>query len=134
MIARAVLAVAAVLAIAWFAVTWHDAHRIAHAMAATTAPHPSRALLESGLAAARSAGALNPDRTTGLTYEVTLDVKLGRYQPALAAVKRLVALEPENAESWAFLSGFSAQRDPALAARALAQVRRLDPRFRASGP
>ena len=52
----------------------------------------------------------------------------GRVDEAIDRLQEVVRREPDNVEAWARLTIAAEERDPALAARARAEARRLDPR------
>jgi tetratricopeptide (TPR) repeat protein len=126
---RAVIVVVALVAAAWMLVSYGNSRQIRDAQIAAANPKASPAQLEAALRKLRSGQSLDPSRgTETLSYEASLDIRLHRFPQALGALEEIVKREPDTAEAWFLISQLSPASDPAQAARAQAQVRRLDPR------
>jgi hypothetical protein len=120
-IARLVVVVAAVAVIAWLGVMERDTRLLARADHAARARDYAAA--ERDL---RAAGTLTAD-TTGDLRRAFLLQGTRRGADARALLEDVVRREPDNLTAWGLLLTFSREADPAAAARARAQVRRLDP-------
>ena len=126
---RIVVLVVSLLAIAWLAVSYGNARTIRHAQVAAADRHASRAELESALEDVRKSRPLDPSNDAeSLSYQVSLERRLGRPADALRDLERLVKLEPETAEAWFLVAEFTKDSDPARSGEAGAQLHRLDPR------
>jgi hypothetical protein len=120
-IARAVVAVVAVAVIAWLGAMERDTRLLARAGDAATARDYAAA--ERDL---RDAGALTADTTADVRRAFLLQ-GTRRGDAARALLADVVRREPDNLTAWGLLLTFARDADPAVAARARAQVRRLDP-------
>jgi hypothetical protein len=122
---RALVAVVAVLVIAWLAVMERDARLYGRAIAAGGRLNdPATAAgAEADLRAARL---LDPDRTADLGRAVIL-VETGRRFAARRLLEDVVRDEPDNLSAWDGLRFVNDGRDPALERRVDAALRRLDP-------
>ena len=126
---RIIVLVVSVLAIAWLAVSYGNARTIRHVQVAAADRHASRAELESALKEARGSRPLDPSNDAeSLSYQASLEVRLGRTADALKHLEQLVKLEPDTAEAWFLIEELTQKSDPARSAEAEAQLRRLDPR------
>jgi tetratricopeptide (TPR) repeat protein len=126
---RIVLAIVALVAVAWMAVSYADSRVIADVQAVSGAPSPTPAQLEGALHHARDAGTLDPSRGVEiLSYEASLQIRLNKIPDALRSLEEIVRLEPDYAEAWFLIAKFTPDR--ARAAEAAAQVRRLNPPVR----
>ena len=121
MIGRVVVAVVAVVVIAWLGVMERDTRLLARADHAAQARDYAAA--ERDL---RDAGTLTADTTADLRRAFLLQATK-RGDAARALLEDVVRREPDNLTAWGLLLTFSRQADPAAAERARAQIRRLDP-------
>jgi hypothetical protein len=120
--ARALLALAAVVVLAWLAVMERNTRLEAASLHLLGEGHTARA--EANL---RDARLLNPDTTPDFRRAL-LYVTKRQGDRAVATLESVVAREPDNLQAWATLLAFGRSRhDSALVQRALAAVRRLDP-------
>ena len=122
MIARVVVAVVAVAAIAWLGVMERDTRLLARGEHAATARDFAAA--DRDLRARGRLHAPTRRRTCGgrsSTRGRDAAARLARCSPDV------VRREPDNLTAWGLLLTFSREADPKAAARARAQVRRLDP-------
>ncbi|MFL5827678.1 MAG: hypothetical protein ACJ76V_14230 [Thermoleophilaceae bacterium] len=118
MIARAAVALVAVLAIAWLGVLERDTRLIASGKSRTG--DLTRAERDF-----KHARLLNPDTTPDLALSL-LYQSHGDRSRALASAESILRREPDNLTAWAQL--YSVGRDdPATVSRVVAAVRRLDP-------
>lgn len=74
----------------------------------------------------KRARTLNPDRMPDL-FEGGIRAKQDRPQEAIAAIQRVTAAEPENAQAWNLLATVAKDSDPQLYEQARARVRALAP-------
>jgi predicted Zn-dependent protease len=123
--ARVVVAVAAVLLIAWLAVMERDERLLqrggqtaGHARSAQDAARAEQAF--------RDARLFNPDSTPDLG-RAFIYIGTGRRKQAIGVVDDVLRREPDNLTAWGLLFSVSRGVDPAGERRALAQRRRLDP-------
>jgi hypothetical protein len=121
-IARAMLATAALAAAAWLAVSIRDDKLQDSATAIAFAPHPSRAALALAVGKARRTRKLAPDSVPKL-IEQQLVRELGDTRGADRLLQEIVRDEPRNARAWAELARNA--QDRTLAARAQQRVRQL---------
>jgi predicted Zn-dependent protease len=120
MAARVAVAVVAVAVLAWLVTMERDLRLRATGLHAARSQQLDRA--ERDLRASRL---LDPDTAPDLTLAFVAQAR-GRNRSAIAQIQDVLRREPDNLGAWALLYRFG-QGDPALAARALAARRRLDP-------
>jgi len=126
---RALVVAVSVLVAAWLAVSYANSHTIRQVQIVAADRNPSPARLEAALRDARSGQALDPSRgTESLSYQASLEIRLKRIPEALKTLEQIVKREPDTAEAWFLIAQLSRGSDPARAAEAQAQLRRLDPR------
>ena len=126
---RVLVVVIAVLGVAWLAVSYGNSRTIRDVQIVAAAPHPSPAQLEAALRDARAGQSLDPSRgTEPLSYQASLEIRLHRFPQAVKTLEEIVRREPDSAEAWFLIAQLSRGSDPARAAEAQAQLRRLDPR------
>lgn len=128
-LARAALAVIAVVAIAWLAVLFRDSLLIAQGKKIVFNPHATPAQARHGLTIVEQAHLLNPDRAVIQGSIAAMYVRQGRSLAAVREYERLVSAEPDFADAWDLLAVNAARFDPSLAAHAVAMLRRLDPLY-----
>lgn len=121
MIARAGIAVVAVVVVAWLAVMERDTRLQARGLAAVHAGKVGPADRD-----LRRAGFLNPDTTPDLSRALLLLGK-GDTAGAAAVLEDVVGREPQNIPAWSELYVVTRKSDPATARRARAVLARLDP-------
>jgi predicted Zn-dependent protease len=124
---RAALLIVAVLALAWLGVSYRNARLFHNGEVVLSDPHASHARIEAALADVRRATTLDPRRTKSLSFAAALEIRAGRFDAARRLFEEVVRREPDIPEAWLVLSELTLKSDPALSARARAQVRRLDP-------
>jgi Tetratricopeptide repeat len=105
-VTRIVLAVVAVLVIAWLGVMELDTRRQANGVSA---------------AQRRDFAAADAD------FRAFLYERMGRHGQAAAVLEDVLRREPDNLTAWGLLFTFTRNHDRATAERALAARRRLDP-------
>ena len=125
-VARAVILLVCVPALAWLAVSYSNARLIAHGKDVLAKQQVTPAEVESALSDVRDAHKL-ADRTEALSFEAALEIRAHRLDTARQIYEQIVRREPEGAEAWLVLSQLSAKSDPARAAYAREQANRLDP-------
>jgi hypothetical protein len=126
---RAVVVVSALLVTAWLLVSYSNSRQIRDVQVVAASPKATPAQLESALRKLRSGQSLDPSRgTESLSYEASLEIRLHRLPEALRSLATIVKREPDTAEAWFLIAQLSPGSDPARAAEAQAQLRRLDPR------
>lgn len=121
MITRVAVVAAAVVVLAWLAVMERDWRLQTRAVAESGTPPISNAFRDF-----RAARFLNPDAAPdtllGLLYAVH-----GQRPRGIATLEHVVRREPDNLFAQGQLYSISRGHDDAVAARALAALRRLDP-------
>jgi hypothetical protein len=123
--ARLLLALAALLAAVWLALSLLQARAQERAFnVGFSGSKTTRAQNATGVADARAARRLSPDAAPKL-LEWQILLRDGRRSQGEAVLRQVVALEPQNYEAWLYLSRTSA--DPAVARRAKARVAALGP-------
>ena len=126
---RVAVLLVALLAAAWLLVSYGNSRTIRDVQIVAAEPKPSDAELERALRDLESGQTLDPSRgTETLSYEASLNIRLRRLPDALKALEEIVKREPDTAEAWFLIAQLSRQSDPARAAEAREQLRRLDPR------
>jgi predicted Zn-dependent protease len=128
MVARAVVAVVAVVVIAWLGVMERNTRLEAAGTAATARQDFARA--ESDFRAARL---LNPDTMPDARRAYVYALS-SRPREAVALLVDVVQREPENRAAWGVLEEITRASQPAIARRARAALDRLDPLNAASPP
>lgn len=126
--ARVLLAVTALLALGWLAVSLRDDMVQTRALASVSfAQDVPAARLTRAADRLRSAELLNPDQTLRL-YRANFYARQGQTSRGVRLVEDVVRREPENLDAWGLLFRLTNGTNPRLAARATAQLRRLNPR------
>jgi len=125
--ARALLAIAAIVAIAWLAVVLRDSLLISRVGRIATDRRASAADIRHGVVLARQARLLNPNRSLPLSWQAEMYTLQGRTDAAARTYERMVKEEPQFAEAWFLLAARTAGSDPGRSAQARARVRQLDP-------
>jgi predicted Zn-dependent protease len=125
---RILLAVAALAAAGWLAVSLVGEHALEHATAVSKDRKATPAALAQGLRDAERAGDLRPADTEPDLTRAQLLVGLHRNGEAIRTLEDLTRREPDNVTAWFSLAVLAAvAQDKPLAARAVASVRQLDP-------
>ena len=125
MAARIAVAVVAVVALAWLGVMERD-RRLYERGVATAGHLRTAAEIMRAEADLRAARLLNPDPAPDLQRALVLRFA-GRDAAATALLEDVLRREPDNRSAWGGVLALTADRDPALAARARGALRRLDP-------
>jgi hypothetical protein len=120
-VARVVVAVVAIVVLAWLAVMERDLRLQAGGIAATARQDFAGA--EAGF---RSADMLNADTTPDLQRAYVRNAR-GQRDQAIALARDVLRREPENRDAWGLLLGFVRDQRSPLGRRARAQLRRLNP-------
>ncbi|MGH2764248.1 MAG: hypothetical protein ACRDL4_08480 [Thermoleophilaceae bacterium] len=125
---RIVLALVALLAAGWLAVSWRDARLEARGQ--ELARMPVEQLDDRTVREAddllRRARLLNPDLS--LQYDrAVLTLRAGRLDEGLARLRRYLRAEPEHREAWGVMSAASSRTRPETSRRALRRFRALGP-------
>ena len=121
MTARVCVAAAAVAILAWLGLSERAVRLQAHGVGATASHDFERAERDF-----RRARFLNPDPTPDLQRSYVYAAS-SRRPRAIALLEDVLRREPENRSAWGLLLEFTAREDPAVARRARAALRRLDP-------
>jgi len=123
---RTVLALISALLVAWFAVLWRD-ERVGSAASARILERPemSDSDWERSLDELRRAELLDPGTKWTVTRATSLLLRDKR--AALRLAQSVLAGEPDNLGAWLVVYEATRERDPRRSARALAEIRRLDP-------
>jgi tetratricopeptide (TPR) repeat protein len=126
---RVAVVVVALAAAVWLLVSYGNSRTVSDIMSVAGSRTATSADFESALHDARGGQSLDPSRGTELlSYQAALEIRLRRFPDALKALEEVVKREPDTAEAWFLIAQLSRQSDPARAAEAQAQLRRLDPR------
>ena len=129
MIQRALVLLVALLAIAWLGVSYGNAGRIRDAETVAGDRQATPQEIDAAIRDLRRSRPLDPSNDAeALSYEASLNIRAGRTEEGLALLERVVRIEPDTAEAWFLIAQLTQQSDPARAAEARAQLRRLDPR------
>ena len=126
-VVRAGIVVLAVAAIAWLAAglaATRAQDELSRLVAVTEDPTAARIARAADLR--RDAERWAPGRRASL-LEATMRLNGGDAEGAVRLLGDVVRDEPENGEGWLLLARAAAERDPALADRAMARVRVLAP-------
>jgi hypothetical protein len=125
-VSRALVAIVAVLAVAWFAVGVRQAHDTDVATSIITGAAPiSPAQARHAAALLHDAGQLNPDSAVDL-LRAHLAVRLGELARARAIALSVTRSEPQNPQAW-LAYGSAAAHDPAAFVLALRRLNELAP-------
>jgi len=131
-VSRALVAILAVLAVAWFAVGVRQAHDtdVATSIIMGAAPiSPAQARHTAALL--HDAAQLNPDTAVDLLRS-RLALRLGESAQARAIALSVTRSEPQNLQAW-LAYGTASAGNPAAFRLALAHVQKLAPPVRGSG-
>lgn len=130
---RLLLAVAAVLACAWFALAVRSAHELSRVSAIVGRPRGiTAAQAAAAQAALRRAAVLDPDREIDVLRS-QVELHAGQARRALATALAFVHQEPQNPANWLVLELASFRIDPAVNRLAQAELHRLVPPVGTSG-
>jgi hypothetical protein len=133
-LARALLALLALAAIAWLALSYRNTRLLDEAFEIAGTHDIPQQRIEHGLDLADRARPLNPDRAHIERLRAVLQRRTGRLDLAIDTMERSTRAEPDNSDSWAELSELSRDVNPELSARARARWAELDPVRGASRP
>lgn len=115
---RVVLALLAIVVIAWLGVLLRDQRLLKSGVEVTDVGRADRDL--------RRARLLNPDTAPDVSRALRWGIA-GDRRKAIKIVDEVVRREPDNFYAWAGLRTLARGRDPAANRRAAAALRRLDP-------
>jgi hypothetical protein len=125
-VTRALLALAAVIVIAWVGVLLRD-YDLGHALfKRVTHPTGNRTARLSSPERLKQAELLNPE-STWREARAGYYLFIGRSHTAERLADALVRDEPDNITAWSILRSATVRIDPHRSAQAVAQIRRLDP-------
>jgi hypothetical protein len=124
---RILLAVAALAAAGWLAVSLVGERALEHAIAVSKDRKATPAALAHGVRDAERARDLRPADNEPDVVRAQLLAAERRAGEALTLFETVTRREPDNVEAWFFVALLSARTDPAQFRRARAQLRRLDP-------
>jgi predicted Zn-dependent protease len=125
---RIALALVAILAVAWLAVSYRDArlHARGSELARLPAEQLDAATVRESDDLLRRARLLNPDRT--LAYDrAVLMLRAGRRDEGIERLERYLRAEPEHREAWGIYAVATAEVRPEASRRALRRYRELGP-------
>jgi hypothetical protein len=125
--ARVALALVAITAIAWLALSFRNDRLVQRAQDVAEQQSPPPGDVRRALADLDRADALNLDRGSAGVLRAALHVRERRLDRAAAVAEQLVGDEPEWADAWALLAAATRESDPARSAEARARLRELDP-------
>lgn len=128
LIARLSLALAALVACAWFVLGARQAHDLNAAAAIVAGNTVSRAQAAHAASLLSSAGTLNPDSNVKLT-RAALAFRRGDAAQAIALTQQVLRAEPDNPIAWTELAQVSSGNLPVLLA-AFRHIRELTPPVR----
>jgi predicted Zn-dependent protease len=125
---RVAIAVVAIALVAWSAVLWRG-ERIGSAATDRILRNPdlADAAWEHEIERLRDAELFDPSTQWQVNRAAAL-LQRGRIGEARRVIEEVVESEPDNLEAWLVLRAVARGRDPARAAQAEAEVRRLNPR------
>jgi hypothetical protein len=124
-VTRVAVIVVAAAVLAWLGVMERDARLQARGVAAAgRLDVPGNGARAD--AALRGARLLNPDTAPDVGRALVLQAR-GRSREAAGVLEAVVGREPDNLTAWGVLFAVTRASDPAIARRALAARRRLDP-------
>jgi tetratricopeptide repeat protein len=126
MIARAALALLAVVAIVVSGIWLSDRASGISARQTLLNPKSSPAELRQGIQQAKDSRTLNPSTDPDLTRYGLL-LRLGRNAEARTVFESIVRREPDSRNAWTFLAVTSQSTNPAQFRRALEHLHRLSP-------
>jgi hypothetical protein len=123
---RIVLALVALLAAAWLAVSFRDARLEADGLELARLPFDrlDADTVREADDLLRRARLLNPDRSLAYQRGVLM-LRAGRNAEGVARIRRYLRDEPEQREAWGILSAATARTQPALSREALRRYREL---------
>jgi predicted Zn-dependent protease len=122
MAVRAVVAVVAILVVAWSAVLLRDT-RLQERATALAQSSRDPATLERAARDYEAASLLNPDTAPAVGRAIVL----GPGPEAVGVLEDVVRREPENLTAWRLLAALTKEPDPARSRQATARARALDP-------
>jgi hypothetical protein len=125
---RAAVVVVAIPVVAWLAIGYGQADSVNSGAYLAGRAGATPRQLANAVGDLRSAGTLNPSRTDRLGVEAALEVRRGHPAAAARDLEELVRHEPDARDAWFLLAQIYRTQDPARAAAARAQFKRLDPR------
>lgn len=128
MTARVLLTVAAIAAAVWLGIGLNSS--LLQRSAQRTGFRAPETLTPAQIAHAtdrfESARKRNPD-TQPAVNEAAMLARVGQEREAVSILREVVDKEPDNLTAWVVLSSAAAKREPALAQRAAARARELNP-------
>jgi predicted Zn-dependent protease len=125
LVQRSLLVLCAAVAVAWLAVSLHDARQIERAKAFSLERDAGPARVEEAIRLLRGAGRLNPDYTERAVLLASFEARAGHPDRARRILEEVVRREPENRGAWRILASFTRRSDPARSAEARARARAL---------
>lgn len=126
---RVVLAVVALLIVAWLTILLRDILLIRRVNEIAGKPHPTPGQIREGISAARDSALLNPNQHLPLLSQAVLYEAAHDTAGMIRIYREMVNAEPKDADIWYLLATTARQADPRLSAAALARIHKLDPRF-----
>lgn len=124
--ARAALAVLAVLVLGWTGILLRD-FEVGHSLVTFHKLHLSKAERAQDVDRLRDAQLLDPDSNWRLARAGYYLISGGSKRAAARIAEDVVRDEPENVAAWRVLQAATRDSDRARAARASAEIKRLDP-------
>jgi hypothetical protein len=123
---RVMVALLAIAAIAWLAVSYRSTVLSDRGERLAERPGQSPAQMREAEPTLQDARSLNPD-TRPLFVEGFLLSTHGRYEHGIELLEEGVRREPDNVVGWGILAQATARRDPARSREARVQIARLSP-------
>jgi len=127
-VARILIAVLAVAALAWLAVSLRGYDRFERGERLAFAPHATQAQADEAAGLLEDARFLNPDTRPLVSKGALLVARGGRgTQEGLALLEETVRREPDNVLAWGVLASATRRLDPQRSRAARARVHELSP-------
>lgn len=126
MLARVLVAVVAVAALAWLALNLRDLNRFEDGERLALAPNTTRSQVDEAARLLEDSRFLNPD-TRPMITEGAMLVARGDAREGRALLEKAVHREPDNVVAWAVLAAATRRLDPERSRQARARAAELSP-------
>jgi predicted Zn-dependent protease len=125
-LARVLVAVVAVAALAWLALNLRDLNRFEDGERLALAPNTTRSQVDEAARLLKDSRFLNPD-TRPMITEGAMLVARGDAREGRALLEKAVRREPDNVVAWAVLAAATRRLDPGRSRQARARAVELSP-------